>query len=622
MTAPSYTTDLNDIDLAVSNANWDESSNIAWDDGGGNDTESDYYIQGSSCVSEALKTGVGTLIADNGSGVTWGTDDVFTSWHYCIGQAAIDLYSNGGFRKLIGSSRGDFYSWDVLGRDYYELGGWVCIPLDPVGETADDTVGSPAVWSSMTKRYFGHALNLSGSIAKGNTHGADALRYGRMESIFEHGDLSNGYCTFDGFATQNDASANKWGQIQEIVSGLYQWQGLISLGNATNAVDFRDENVTIRVLNPLRVYSTFNKIEINNSGSRVDMTNISFVAESGAKSLPSWEVVDDCDINLQGCSFLNWNTFIFDSLSDVFNCIFNGCAQITTGGADFAGSKVLDSTVAADTGALYCDTAYTDTDFDGMVFEMGSNNHHAIDFGTAVTSNLTLRNCEFNGFGSTDDANDSTVRFLATSGSLTLSLVDCTVDGAAATSSNFSIDDAAGITVTLSINPVTVKATVKKSDGTVLQNARVIVMASDALGPFPYDETVTIVNSGTTATVTHNSHGMATNDKVRILGASHLQNNGTFSITYINANSYSYTMASAPGSSPTGTIKATFVALSGLTDVNGEVSTSRVYSANQNVSGWARLSTTEGSLYKTGPISDTVDSSDGMNTTAILISDE
>ncbi len=65
-------------------------------------------------------------------------------------------------------------------------------------------------------------------------------------------------------------------------------------------------------------------------------------------------------------------------------------------------------------------------------------------------------------------------------------------------------------------------------------------------GKFPDKDTVTISNSGTTATVTHTGHGMASNDYVYIEGGDIVANEGVFQITKINDNSYSYTMGSSP----------------------------------------------------------------------------
>jgi hypothetical protein len=156
--------------------------------------------------------------------------------------------------------------------------------------------------------------------------------------------------------------------------------------------------------------------------------------------------------------------------------------------------------------------------------------------------------------------------------------------------------------------------------GVKFQDANVFLAAADG-GGLPFEDTVTIVNSGTTATVTHTGHAMASSDKVLIKGASLAANNGVFSITWISVDSYSYTMTSTPGSSPTGDITATFVLIKGLPDVNGEIDKSRVFPSNQPVYGWAR----KGSgtpYYREGPLSGTVSSSSGASFTAILARDE
>jgi hypothetical protein len=73
----------------------------------------------------------------------------------------------------------------------------------------------------------------------------------------------------------------------------------------------------------------------------------------------------------------------------------------------------------------------------------------------------------------------------------------------------------------------------------------------------PTAKSVTITSSGTTATVTHTSHGWATNDYVTIAGANESAYNGKFKITKTSANAYTYTMASDPADTATGTITAT-----------------------------------------------------------------
>ena len=114
---------------------------------------------------------------------------------------------------------------------------------------------------------------------------------------------------------------------------------------------------------------------------------------------------------------------------------------------------------------------------------------------------------------------------------------------------------------------------------------------------------------------------MATNDYAQFTQGDVSANRGIFPITVTDANTYTYTMTSTPGVSPTGTIKVTFVALYGITDVNGEVSTSRVYSATQPITGWARKSSSS-PFYKEGSINGTISTILGFTGSAVMVSDE
>jgi hypothetical protein len=325
----------------------------------------------------------------------------------------------------------------------------------------------------------------------------------------------------------------------------------------------------------------------------------------------------NADVNGDGCQFFDMGAFSFGGTgTELLNSIWNGCGQITVNGGKINGSKISDANIdgsTSDLGAVDWDLA-TDPDgyLDNLEITKGSNTYHAINFGSSIPSTMTIRGLVASGFNAANNNYDSTFYFEDTSGTFTLNCVGC--------SGNMTYKSA-GCTVNIVSDPVTVKVTVKTAGGTVIENARVLVKASDGAGPFPFEESVTIANSGTTATVSHTGHGMATNDYVVIEGASLQANNGVFQITVNSVDEYEYTMASSPGSSPTGTITSTFVALYGLTSALGVVSTSRVYSTDQNVTGWARKSSAT-PLYKTGTISDTIDSTDGLNYTAVMILDE
>lgn len=181
------------------------------------------------------------------------------------------------------------------------------------------------------------------------------------------------------------------------------------------------------------------------------------IVASGNRAIFDMSDANFDTIEFELCSFITFGTIELPSSGGTSrfttNCTFTDCDQITNNGADMSGSSVLLSNVAADTGALvWNETSDPDGELDDMTFEQGAAAHHAIDFGTAVTSDITLRGIEFTGFSSSDDVDGSTLRFLAPSGALTCNLVDCTVGGVAASTSNVGVDDAAGITVTLEIS--------------------------------------------------------------------------------------------------------------------------------------------------------------------------
>jgi hypothetical protein len=165
----------------------------------------------------------------------------------------------------------------------------------------------------------------------------------------------------------------------------------------------------------------------------------------------------------------------------------------------------------------------------------------------------------------------------------------------------------------------TITVEVKNTSNTAISSVRVLLTANTG-GYMPYRSTVTITNSSTTATVTHSSHGFSTGDKILIKDASHYQNNGVFTITKISDSSYSYTMSSAPGSDPTGTILCTAVILEGTTDVNGKIYITRDINSNQPAIGWVRKSS-EVPYYKTSLVSGTISASSDTTLSVLLLSD-
>ncbi len=622
MAAPTYSSDLSTInvaDTAGGTTNWSALGGGA----SGLNSETDYFIQGDGCISKNGFTGATKGMIYNAGAQTITTGDAVFMWARQANRNLLDTKSAGGGQLLVGSGSGAYKQFYVDGSDVdgSDLISWVSYAVDPT-QTASATTGSPTATTS----YFGYQWKILGSGSlKGAPNGIDAFRHGR-ELRCVNGDGTSGYATFDGAAAWDANTARRAGILTPVAGG-YQFHGDFVMGQSTTAVDFRDSNRNIVVLDDEFVSSTFNEMEIINASSNVEWTNIQ-ISHLGTTS-PTTLNLNVGTFTAASCRFDGCGITTLASTSSATDCTWANSAQVIGANADLDGSSILTPTVAADEGALYWNetisTPTTISDLDNMTFSQGTAAHHAIRFGTGVTADITLRNIEFTDFSGTDDVNGSTFRFDATSGSLNLNLVGCTVGGVAASSSNIGIDDAAGIAVTLVIDPVTTKFTVQDEDMNPIQNARVFTETSDSGGGsgFPYQAAVTSLSqSAGTATLTSTAnHGLSTGDKVVVRDAQPDGYNKIATITVTGSNAFTYSVDSGLSSPATGTIVFSYVPVHGLTDVNGEIQSSKTWPASQGISGWARKSNTSSPFYKQSLIS-VADGSGGTDQLITLSPDE
>lgn len=538
MAAPAYTTDLADITTAETTTGW---SALGGGQAGLND-ETDYFIQGNQCVSKNGFTASTRGQIFNAGATTIASGDAVFAWFKQNNRNLMDTVANGGTQFLIGSGTNAYDRFYVDGSDSdgSALAGWRTYAVDPTA-TPSATTGSPSGTS-----YFGcqWAILGSGSL-KGAPNGIDVIRHGR-EIRCTDGDLANGYATFDGAAVFDSDTTRAWGLLTPIQGG-YLFHGHFVMGQSGTAVDFRDSNRSIIVLDDQFVASTFNEMSIVDASSNVEWTNIQ-ISHLGTTS-PTTLTLDVGSFTGVGCRFAGCGTTIFSSSQSCTNTTWENSGQITHAGATLNGSTVTGYTGAANTSAvLYNVAADPDGEMDNMTFEMGSTSTHAIEFGTSSPTDITLRGCEFNGYNAagTNNQNDSTFHVKRTGGTVTINLVGCTTD---ATGFSYRTD---GATVNLVQDPVT--TTIKVIDAVTksnLQNARVLVEA-DTGGPLSVGTDI----------------------------------------------------------------------ISGVTDVNGEISDTRTFASDQPIVGRVRLSTTPGSLYQTGDIVGTISSTTGLTVTVQLIPDE
>ncbi len=501
MTVATYTTNLATILIEFPNTTgW---TALGGGPAGLNAPETDYFIQGANCITK-------NAFASNTRGMIWdstsdqggsGTDGAYVAWLTHTAPNSLDTKAGAGMQVLIGSGSGDFEQYYVGGSDTMTFLKWVFVAVNEA-TAGDATTGSP---STTAEQFFGALWDLpSGGPTKGAPNAIDAIRFGRCDAIIEFGTSADPEADFDAALSTFDSTTNRYGLLtQREPGGAIENSGLIQFGTSTNAVEFTDSGKTINIRDHDHVTANFNTWEANNASSIIIFTNL-VVKALGTTSPGRWVTNNNATLTWTTCNFTDMGAFTFDTNSTIDTCTFLDCGVITHGGGTLNGSSILQSAVAADDGAMFYDeTADPDGEMDNMTFSQGTNAHHAIRFGTTVPASITLRGCDFTGFSSSDDVDGSVFRFDDTSGNITLNLVGCTTDGA------FSVDDAAGVTVTVVIDPVTSLVNVKDNTGANLQNARVIMeadlpvaVAAGGTGYTVGDVLTVVGGTGTAATLT------------------------------------------------------------------------------------------------------------------------
>lgn len=609
MAAPSYTEDLTDITLSEDITNWTALGGGASGLGAG----ADFSMQGTNCVDKAVSASEKGQIFNFGSTITPAANTHFFVWVFLATPGLASTLALRGLAIILGTATTAYNAFHVEGSDTYGGEGRVgiCYPIRYV-TTANGSApfrtltGSPGA----NPQFFGATANITATVKSSNL-GVDAMRYGTGAYITA-GD-STTPATFAGFAAQNDLVANRWG-IFSAIGGGYELQGRFVVGQNNAGTPtlayFSDSNRVISFVDTVHSLTDFTQVIVDHASTEFYLTNCTFQA-LGTHN-PGRLVFNNASTvsTLTGCTFAGMGITTLRAGVTANGCTWRSCGQIGANSAIITNSDVSGYTGATDTSALVWNTNVDPNGkLDGTSFTKGTGTTHAIEFGLTSPTSMTLTNVNFSGYGA-DGSTSAALHIKRTTGTVTINIIG-------GTTPTYKSD---GATVVIVSGTVTVTLKAQTATGTAISGANVFVQAV-AGGPFPVNASVTIANSGTTATVTHNAHGLAVNDKVLIKDASLDANNGIFTITGVTANTYTYTMLSTPGSSPTGSITSTFVILNGTTDGSGNITMSRVYPSAQPFSGWARKSTTQ-PYYKTGLVSGTVSSTNGASPIALMIADE
>ena len=277
MAAPLYATDLQTITDADSITGW-----VVYGGGAaGISTGPDLAMQSTVCVDKVISASEKGQMFVAASTITPGASEHFFTWLFMATPGQANSLSSRGLAAVIGDSTAAFIQFHVEGTDTYGAAGRVgkCYPIRyttvasavPPYRTA---VGTPTGGPKM----FGATANITGTV-KGVNLGADAVRRGTGAYITAGDSITP--ATFDGFSSQNDLIANRWG-ILTALGGSYELQGRFVVGQtsayAVTQAYFSDSNRVISLVNTVHSQTDFTQIVVDNSSTIFNLTNITFLA--------------------------------------------------------------------------------------------------------------------------------------------------------------------------------------------------------------------------------------------------------------------------------------------------------------------------------------------------------
>lgn len=450
MAVPAYTTDLVDIaDLDTTGGAAVEPASLYTAGRSPEETDTDFAIQGTVHASLTMNTTGKAGVLVPGDTFTHTSGEYIFGWIIWLSPAAIATYASGGLSMLLGSSATNFDVHWVGGSDFgkYPYGGWQNFAVDPE-RTPDESNGT----SPTAYHYVGAGANVLSAVSKGNPLGFDVFRYGRGIAQIDAGQAGS-LGTFAGLAAINDASTARWGLFQAVGAGSYQWKGLMSFGSISACL-FTDSNVNINIENTELVSSDFNRIEINNTSSVINWTNVSFSA-LGTVAKGELEMIDNAEFNDIAGTFTDMGTFGYLSNYTATRRTWRRCGLVTGGGGSFV-DCIFDASAASS--AI---TVATINDLEGCSFAIGTAGHAVTLTGAAgaYTWDCTLSGYDVGSVGSGVEVTgasitgDEAIHVTATTGTIIIN-VSATGSTPSVSSAGAVVNVVAGLkTFSFTVNP-------------------------------------------------------------------------------------------------------------------------------------------------------------------------
>jgi len=436
--------------------------------GAGLSADPDFAIEPTNSVTKQV-TGAGTLkgmVYEYGSTRTQATNDHIYQWIYATCPGLIDTLSAGGMRISIGTSDTDLMEYYIRGLTEYAAGGWVCEPVrydSAVTPSPGRKLGTPGSAPSS----FGGELLTTDTI-KAVNFSVDVCYEGSQIEVTA-GD-SGTPATLVALTTYAYDNTRRWGVVLPTAAGA-DLQGKVYWGTASTACYARDTGKFVSIVNTPHSLTDLTEVIHANASSDQEFLGFTFQA-AGTNNRGKFSILNNAPVDYTGTIFADIDTFVAGGTNSVLDeCTFLRTNEVTGAGASFLSTNFLTPTVAADSYALlYNETADPNGELDNASFSMGTNDHHAIEFGTSAPTTMTLTGVTFTGFNeTTDDQNNSTLNFLRTSGSTTVNIEGT---GTAAASITTKTTGTHTVTVSGSV-PVTITCKDSNGDGIEGINVRV-----------------------------------------------------------------------------------------------------------------------------------------------------
>lgn len=447
-------------------------SNTSWGNysssGGAPASEPQLAYQGTGAVNKKITetTGRGGVDYDPASGAL---DMTAAANKLCYFKGVVadfgDLNSTYGVEYAIGSSNADFYSYNVAGtganravfNSYPAQGGYLIVAIDPnISAWRESTTGTPVLTAV---DWFAIAAQFVTGGAKSENVALDAIDVGSGLTLVGGDGVSADGTFIDFLSTDQDNTSNRWG-VCVGTDPVVTARGILTIGSAT-ATEFNDSISVVLFPDGYHSAGTFGvSCDLSNATTSitVDCTLIGLGSSTTEDTRPDFTWTGTSGTGNAAHTLSNFRNYTLTSAVTLDG------ANINISDLTQASGTIQNSTIECNsaTGVAVCNDITAANLSNINWIQVGSG--HAIEITSTGSYDFDAQ--FFDSFGA--DGTTSAAIYNNSGGVVTINIQNG--------GDNPTVRNGTGASTTLN-NAVTVRVTVQDSDGTLIQNARVYLVA-------------------------------------------------------------------------------------------------------------------------------------------------